>query len=57
MGALSASVIVIVSDWVPLSVAPPPDTDVTDMIAVSFDAASYKSSAVEVNVSVPDKAP
>ena len=36
VGALSSSVIVIVSDCVPLSVADPPETPVIATIAVSF---------------------
>ena len=36
VGAVSLSVIVIVSDCVPLSVASPPDTPVMAMIAVSL---------------------
>ena len=36
VGALSFSVIVIVTDWVPLSVASAPETVETDIIAVSF---------------------
>ena len=36
VGALSFSVIVIVTDCVPLSDAPPPETDPIEIIAVSF---------------------
>ena len=36
VGALSFSVMVIVTDCVPLSLAPPPETLAIEMIAVSF---------------------
>ena len=40
VGALSLSVIVMVTFWSPLSVAPPPETPLIERIAVSFDVAS-----------------
>ena len=52
---VSSSVIVIVWDCVPLSVALPPDTPVTAIIAVSF--ASSIESFVGVNETVPVVAP
>ena len=52
VGALSPSVIVIVSDWLPLSVAPPPETAEIDITAVSSDAASYNSSAIALKIDV-----
>ena len=48
---LSSSVIVIVSDCVPLSVALPPDTPVTAIVAVSLP--STIESLVGVNETVP----
>ena len=55
VGALSFSVIVIVTDWVPSSVAEPPDTLSMATIPVSFP--SYTLSSVGVNVAVPVVAP
>ena len=55
--ALSLSVIVIVTDCVPLSKASPPETVSIAITAVSFEAASYKLSSVGVNVVVPVVAP
>ena len=40
VGALSLSVIVIVTDCDPLSVALPPETPLTAIVAVSLDVAS-----------------
>ena len=53
VGALSASVTIIVLDCVPLSVALPPETVEIEMIAVSLLAASKISSAVAVKTDVP----
>ena len=44
---------VIVTDWLPLSVAPPPETVPIAMIAVSSVLVSYMLSSVGVNVVVP----
>ena len=46
VGALSLSVIVIVTDCVPLSLALPPETPLISIVAVSLDVASYKLSSV-----------
>ena len=53
VGADSLSVIVIVTVCVPFSLAPPPETPLIAIVAVSFDAASYKLSSVGVNDTVP----
>ena len=52
-GALSFSSIVIVTDWEPLSVAPPPETVSIAIMAVSSVDVSYRLSSVGVNVVVP----
>ena len=51
VGALSFSVIVIVTDCVPLSVASPPETPSIEIIAVS--SLSYTLSSVGVKLTVP----
>ena len=53
VGALSSSVIVIVTACVPLSLALPPETPLIAIVAVSSDAASYKLSFVGVKLTVP----
>ena len=53
VGALSASVIAMATDCVPLSLALPPETPEIAIVALSELAASKTSSAVDVNVSVP----
>ena len=53
VGALSLSVIVIVTDCVPLSLALPPETPLIAIVAVSFDVASYKLSSVGIKDTVP----
>ena len=55
VGALSFSVIVIVTDWVPLSAASAPETDEIETTAVSFP--SYTLSSVGVNDAVPVRSP
>ena len=51
VGALSLSVIVIVTDCDPLSVALPPETPLTAIVAVS--SPSYTLSSVGVKFTVP----
>ena len=53
VGADSSSVIVIVTDCVPSSVADPPLTPSIEIIAVSLVDVSYMLSSVGVNVVVP----
>ena len=55
VGADSFSVIVIVTDCVPSSVAAPPETPVIETAAIS--SSSYKLSSVGVNDTVPVVAP
>ena len=55
VGELSFSVIVIVTDWVPSSVADPPETEDIATIPVSFP--SYVESSVGVKDAVPVVAP
>ena len=55
VGVLSFSVIVIVTDCVPSSVAEPPETVDIATIPVSFP--SYTLSSVGVNEAVPVKSP
>ena len=55
VGAVSSSVIVMVVDWAPFSVAEPPDTLSIAMIAVSLP--SYVLSSVGVKVVVPVRLP
>ena len=52
VGALSLSVIVIVTVCVPLSLALPPETPPLAIVAVSSDVASYKLSSVGVKDTV-----
>ena len=55
VGADSFSVIVIVSCWVPFSVAPPPDT--LDISSIAVSSPSYIASSVGVKVVVPVELP
>ena len=55
VGELSFSVIVIVTDCDPLSAASAPETDETEITAVSLP--SYRLSSVGSNVAVPVKSP
>ena len=53
VGVLSLSVMVMVTVCIPLSLALPPETPLIAIVAVSFDAASYKLSSVGVKDTVP----